>query len=118
MGIHIHNHNHYPEYGEIKHLLHTIIQKLNSMPSKAEWSAAFEEIKASFATQGNSLANISDDITRLTDGLEGGDLTAEEEADAFSQLRAIATQAKVLSDNATALADRTPDPTTPVPPTE
>jgi len=118
MGIHIHNYNHYPEYGEIKQLLHTIIQKLNSMPSKAEWSAAFEEIKSSFATQGDSLANIAADITRLTDGLAGGDLTAEEEADAFSQLRAIADQARTLSDNAKALADRTPEPTTPVPPTE
>lgn len=113
MGVHIHLHHHYPEMGEIKLLLKSIIQKLNTMPSKAEWNEAMAEIRGHFTTQGTSLENISNDITRLTDGLASGDLNAEEELDAFTQLRAIADQAKVLSDNAKALADRTPEPPTP-----
>jgi len=113
MGIHLHVHHHYPELGEIKQLLHTIIQKLNSMPTKAEFDAALGEIRGSFSTQANALVNISDDITRLTDGLATGDLTPAEEAETFTALRAIADQAKSLADQAQAIADRTPETTPP-----
>jgi uncharacterized membrane-anchored protein YhcB (DUF1043 family) len=112
MGVNIHIHHHYPEMGEIKILLKTIIQKLNTMPTKAEFDAAMAEITTAFSTQASALVNISDDITRLTEGLATGDLTPEEEAETFTALRSIADQAKSLATQAQAIADRTPEPPT------
>lgn len=61
------------------------------MPTKEEFQAAFAEL-------GGSLTNISEDITRLTDSLQSGELTAEEETEVYNQLRGIADQAKAIAD--------------------
>lgn len=60
------------------------------MATKAEWQAAFDEMKS-------GLNNISDDIARLTQGLTSGDLTADEEAAAFTELRGLADKIKEIA---------------------
>lgn len=72
------------------------------MPTKQEFQDALNEVTS-------SLENIAADITRLTDQLETGGLTDAEEAEVFSQLRAVADRAKQI-------ADATPE--TETPPTE
>lgn len=67
-----------------------IIDKLNNMATKAEWQAAFDEMKT-------GLTNISDDITRLTGSIASGDLTADEEAAAFTELRGLADKIKEIA---------------------
>lgn len=78
--------------------LNLIIQKLNNMPTKAEFDALRDEFSTAFT-------NIADDIRRLTEALESGDLTADEEAQVFADLRA-------LADRANAIAGTTPEPPT------
>lgn len=65
--------------------------KLTNMPTKAEFQQALDEVTS-------SLENIAADITRLTDQLENGGLNEAEEAEVFTQLRAVADRAKAISD--------------------
>lgn len=69
--------------------------------TKAEFQQALDEVTG-------SLDNIAADITRLTDQLEAGGLSEADEAEVFSQLRAVADRAK-------AIADTTPESETPQP---
>lgn len=81
--------------------------KLANMPTKAEFQALAQEMRDAFA-------NIAADITRLTDRLENGGLTPEEETEVFGEFRA-------LADSANAIAGQTPEdeePTEPVEPVE
>jgi len=103
MEINIHHYIHYQQPANqhnniVIELLHSIINKLNTMPTKQEFQ---EQLTA----LGDALTNISDDITRLTDSLQSGGLSADEETEVFNQLRGIADTAKQL-------ADRTVDPST------
>lgn len=66
------------------------------MPTKVEFDALRDELTS-------ALTNIADDITRLTDALQSGNLTDAEEAAAFADLRGIA-------DRANEIAGRTPEP--------
>jgi hypothetical protein len=75
--------------------------KLTNMPTKAEFQQALDEVTS-------SLENIAADVTRLTDQLENGGLSEAEEAEVFTQLRAVADRAK-------AIADTTPESETPQP---
>lgn len=68
-----------------------LTQKLLNMPTKEEFDAAFAEI-------GDSLTNVSEDITQLTDSLAAGDLSAEQEADVFTKLRGVADTIKQIAD--------------------
>jgi hypothetical protein len=86
---------------EVLQIVKAINQKLNTMPTKAEFEQALAEV-------GTALDNIAADITRLTDQLSGGGLTDAEEQEIFTQLRAVADRAK-------AIADTTPEPTDPEP---
>lgn len=81
-------------------------QKINNMPTKAEFQAAFAEVN-------DALNNIGDDITRLTEQLSNGDLTDAEEAEVLAELTALGTRAKEI-------AGRTAEPGTeePVEPTD
>lgn len=82
------------------HKLNLIIKKLHNMPTKAEFDALRDEFTG-------ALTNIADDITRLTDSLQNGGMTTDEETQAFADLRAIA-------DRANEIAGRTPEtPTEP-----
>ncbi len=76
-------------------ILYDINLKIDNMPTKAEYQALAQEMRDSFA-------NIGDDITRLTDQLQKGDLTPEEEAEVFAEFRGLADQAKTI-------AGRTPE---------
>jgi hypothetical protein len=76
---------------EVLKNLSKIIKTLNTMATKAEFQAALNEVTA-------SLDNIAADITRLTDQLETGGLTEAEEAEVFTQLRAVADRAKSIAD--------------------
>lgn len=67
-----------------------IIKKLNQMPTKAEFDALRQEMN-------DGLNNIADDITRLTDTVATGDLTAEEEAQVFTDLRAVADRIRQIA---------------------
>lgn len=67
-----------------------IIYKLNKMPTKPEFDALKEEINS-------ALTNIAADITRLVEQLETGGMTAEEEAQVFADLRAIADRANTIA---------------------
>lgn len=66
------------------------------MATKADFDALRDEINA-------SLVNISADITRLTDTLTAGGLTADEETAVLSEFREVAARIKLV-------ADRTADP--------
>lgn len=76
---------------EDRRLVLDILKKLKNMPTKEEFDAAFAEI-------GNSLTNVSEDITQLTDSLAAGDLSADEEADVFTKLRGVADTIKQIAD--------------------
>lgn len=69
------------------------------MPTKAEFDALRDEFAAAFD-------NIAADITRLTDTLQNGGLSDEEEQAVFADFRA-------LADRARGIADQTAEPTTP-----
>lgn len=69
------------------------------MPTKQEFDALRDEFTG-------ALTNIADDITRLTDALQNGGMSSEEETQAFADLRAIA-------DRANEIAGRTPEPPAP-----
>ena len=87
---------------ELLKLLNIIHNKLNNVPTKAEFQAIAQEFRDAFL-------NISNDITRLTDSLANGGLTDAEEAEVLEEFRTLAADAK-------ALADKTPEaPTEPVP---
>ncbi len=70
-----------------------------AMPTKQEFQDALNEVTS-------SLDNIAADITRLTDQLQNGGLTDTEEAEVFTQLRAVADRARQI-------ADTTPETETP-----
>lgn len=97
LEIHIHMHDHADD--RVIKKLEVITQKLNNMPTKAE----FAQIATDLTT---ALENIAADITRLTDQLAQGGLTDAEEQEIFTQFRAIA-------DRATTIAGQTPDPEAP-----
>jgi hypothetical protein len=92
--------NHVDVKGLLKELK-LINLKLTNMPTKAEFQQALDEVTS-------SLENIAADITRLTDQLENGSLSEAEEAEVFTQLRAVADRAKNI-------ADTTPESETPQP---
>lgn len=87
---------------EVLSVVKVINQKLNNMPTKAEFQAIAQEFRDAFL-------NISNDITRLTDQLGSGGLTDAEEAEVLEEFRTLAADAK-------ALAEKTPE--TPTEPTE
>lgn len=91
---------------EILSLVKIINQKLNNVPTKAEFQQALADV-------GAALDNISADITRLTDQLSGGGLSDAEEQEIFTQLRAVADRAKQIADTT---ADPEPEPTEPTEP--
>lgn len=66
------------------------------MATKEDFNALREEMNA-------SLTNIGEDITRLTDQLGAGGLTAEEETAVLAEFREVAARIKLV-------ADRTADP--------
>lgn len=101
----IHNHFHGLSDDD-RRMVRDILKKLNNMPTKAEFQAAFDEV-------GGALTNIAQDITQLTDSLESGDLSATEEADVFAQLRGIADQAKALADRTKAPGETVESPEQP-----
>jgi hypothetical protein len=76
---------------KVLEVLELIAKKLNNMATKQELLAIATEIKA-------SLGNLGDDITRLTDKVESGDVGD----DVIAEFRGIADQIK-------SLADRTPE---------
>lgn len=87
---------------EVLSVVKLINQKLNNMPTKAEFQAIAQEFRDAFL-------NISNDITRLTDQLGAGGLTEAEEAEVLEEFRTLAADAK-------ALAEKTPEaPTEPTP---
>ncbi len=65
--------------------------KLSKMATKAEFQQALTEVT-------DALENIAADITRLTDQLENGGLSEADEAEVFTQLRAVADRAKSIAD--------------------
>lgn len=86
---------------KILEIVKDINQKLNNVPTKAEFQAVAQEFRDAFL-------NISNDITRLTDALGNPGLTDAEEAEILAEFRTLAADAK-------ALADRTAEPPTPEP---
>lgn len=95
--IHIHIHNY--DGKEILHEIHHLKQLI--MASITDFQQALADVSA-------ALDNIAADITRLTDQLQTGGLTAEQEQSIFDQLRAVADRAK-------SVADITPEPLAPEP---
>lgn len=92
-----HVHNTYPDGEKILQELHNL--KNFIMANFEQWTATFAEMKA-------GLANISADITRLADSIQGGSLTQEQEDAAFAELRGLADQINTI-------AAVTPEPETP-----
>lgn len=79
---------HQKEGLELDLLKHII--KLLKM-SKLEFDALREEINT-------SLVNLADDITRLTDRLVTGGMTAEEEEAVLSEFREVGARIKLMAD--------------------
>jgi septation ring formation regulator EzrA len=90
---------------KLEEILSQLIQiKTKMAKSREEFGSLAAEIRA-------SLTNLSDDITRLTDRLQGGGLTEAQEEEVYAEFRS-------LADDVKALADRTPEePETPPTPT-
>lgn len=86
---------------DAKDILKIVHKLLQTMPTKAEFDAAF-------ARQSAALQNIADDIRRLTEQQSQGGLTEAEEQGILDQLNAAADQLE-------ALAGQTPEPTEPSP---
>lgn len=80
-------------------LLGFIIYKLFNMPTKTEFDATLSEIST-------GLTNVADDITRLVEQGQGGDLTEEQETEVFNNLLAVAQRIRDI-------AAVVPDPPTP-----
>lgn len=99
MRIDIHHHIHLPADAAVLNKLNLIINRLHIMPTKAEFDSLRDEFTSAFD-------NIAADITRLTDQLQTGGLSAEEEASVFAEFRALADRAK-------GIADQTIDPAAP-----
>lgn len=99
MKMHIHIHIHNEADAVVVRKLNLITNQLLKMPTKAEFEALRDELTS-------ALENIAADITRLTDQLETGGLSADEEAEVFAGFRAIA-------DRAAGIAGQTPEPPAP-----
>lgn len=60
--------------------------------------ANLEEFQQALADINEAATNIADDITRLTDQLGGGGLTAEQETQILNELRATADRLRAIAD--------------------
>jgi hypothetical protein len=76
--------------GFSEHQLNLIIQKLNTMPTLEQFNAAFAQIN-------DSTNNIAADITRLTQQLQAGGLSATEQQAVFDQLNGVAAQLQQIA---------------------
>lgn len=74
----------------ISGLLGIIIYKLFNMPTKEEFDAAIADIQS-------GLNNVADDITRLVEQGQGGDLTADQESEVFNGLLAVAQRIRDIA---------------------
>lgn len=84
------------DFTEVAKELKKINLKLNTMPTKEQFDAAFQR-------QSAALQNIADDIRRLTEQQSNGGLTEAEEQSILDQLNAAADQLETL-------AGQTPEP--------
>jgi hypothetical protein len=109
INVHIHN-----DFGPLLEVLLSINQKLNQMPTKADFDAFKDQINQSVTGLGDSLANIATDITTLTNRLAGG-LTPDETTAVLAEFGDVASKVQGLADAAKSIADRTPDEPTPAP---
>lgn len=104
--IHVHIHN---DFGPLLEIFLSINQKLNQMPTKADFDAFVASINQSTSDLGGSLDNIATDITTLTDKLTAGGLSPDETTAVLAEFSGVADKVKSLADAAKAIADRTPD---------
>jgi glutaredoxin 2 len=100
IDIHIHG-----NFDEIEKQLNKIFSSITLIHKEM---ATKQEFQQALADVTSALENIAADITRLTDQLQNGGLSAADETEVFNQLRAVADRAKTI-------ADTTVDPE--VPPT-
>lgn len=91
---------------EILSIVKLINQKLNNVPTKAEFQQALSDV-------GSALDNIAADITRLTDQLAGGGLSDADEQEIFTQLRAVADRARQIADTTPETPEEPETPTEP-----
>lgn len=101
--IHIHHRADEKKLCEILKTVRVIEHKINNI------MATLQDYKNEFARINTATTNIADDIRRLIEKIAAGGMTDAEEAEALTELRAIADQVE-------AIASTTPED--PVPPTD
>jgi methyl-accepting chemotaxis protein len=112
MDVHIHLHHHYHN----KKVLSKLDLILETMAKKTDFDQLTERFNASHTAISESLANVADDVRRLTEGMTPtGGLTEAEATEVFSALDAKASQIEDIATQIRSLADQTPEPETPQP---
>jgi methyl-accepting chemotaxis protein len=88
---------------------------LETMAKKTDFDQLTERFNASHTAISESLANVADDVRRLTEGMTpSGGLTEAEATEVFSALDAKASQIEDIATQIRSLADQTPEqPTEP-----
>lgn len=84
-----------------------VIREIKNL--KTTIMASFEEFRTALQEVTASLDNIAADITRLTDQLQNGNLTPEQEQQVFDELRAVADRARSIADATPETQEPSPD---------
>jgi hypothetical protein len=95
-----------------------IIQKLNNMPTKEEFQAAFDDVNSATTQIGENITKVGERIGKLEATIGGLGLDSETESTILNQLKGVAPTLKQAGDALQQMAQDTENPVPVEPPVE